>query len=468
MSLTAGRPIPLRVAVVGSGPAGFYAAEALLRSTEVPVEVDVFDRLPTPYGLVRGGVAPDHPKIKSVDRALERTAERPAFRFLGNVALGRDLSVEDFRAHYHQVVYATGNEADRRLGIPGEGIPGSTPATVFVGWYNGHPDYRPAQIRLGAGRAAVIGNGNVAVDSARILLRTPAELAKTDMPGYAREALAKSRVREVWLLGRRGPAQASFTPQELKELLELDDTDLDVDPADLGIDAASEAEVARSPQRRKNLDLLQDAAARGPAGKGRVVHLRFCVSPTAFVADAAGELSALTLSLNRLEEGPDGSVEARPTGETETLEVGLALSAIGFAADRIPGVPYDERARTVANVDGRVLEPGTGRVVPNEYVVGWARTGPRGLIGSHRTGSAEVVARMLEDWRAGADGARELPPREAVVALLEGRGVQIVSFADWKRLDEVEVARGALRGAPRDKIADIQAMLDLLGDGGSR
>jgi ferredoxin--NADP+ reductase len=457
-------PRSLRLAVVGSGPAGFYAAESLLRNTEVPVEVDVFDRLPTPYGLVRGGVAPDHPKIKSVANVLERTAERPAFRFLGNVKLGRDLFVEELRSHYHQIVYATGNEADRRLGIPGEGIPGSTPATVFVGWYNGHPDYRPARIRLDGDRAAVIGNGNVAVDSARILLRTAAELAATDMPDYAREELAASRVREVWLLGRRGPAQAAFTPQELGELVDLADTDLIVDPSDLELDPGSEAEVAASPQKQKNLALLRDAAARGPTGKGRVVHLRFCVSPSAFVADPSGSLAALTLERNRLEAGPDGSIVARPTGETETLEVGLALSAIGYAGDRIPGVPFDERARVVANVEGRVLDPETGRVVRNEYVVGWARTGAKGLIGSHRTGSAEVIARLLDDGRADAAGLRELPPREEIDGRLARRGVPVVGFSDWKRLDEVEVARGALRGAPRDKIADVQAMLDLLGD----
>jgi ferredoxin--NADP+ reductase len=465
MSVPAGRPSPLRVAVVGSGPAGFYAAEALLRNVEVPVEVDVLERLPTPYGLVRGGVAPDHPKIKSVDRVLEKTAARPSFRFLGNVTLGRDLSVEELRAHYHQVVYATGSEADRRLGIPGEGIPGSTPATVFVGWYNGHPDYRPARIRLSAGRAAVVGNGNAAVDVTRILLRTPAELAATDMPGYAREALAASRVREIWLLGRRGPAQAAFTPKELEELVGLDDTDVRVDPSEFALDPASEAEAARSPQRQKNLEILRKIAARGPADKGRIVHLRFRVSPTEFLADASGELRALTLARNSLEPGPDGSVVARPTGELETLEVGLAITAAGFAADRIPGVPFDDRALTVANVDGRVVDPATGRVVPNEYVVGWARSGAKGLIGSHRSGSAEVVGRMLEDWGAETPGPRELPPRQAVDALLAGRGVPVVGFEAWKRLDEVEISRGALRGAPREKLSDVKAMLDLLGEG---
>ncbi len=463
MTSSVARPSPLRVAVVGSGPAGFYAAEALLRSPEVAVEVDVFDRLPTPYGLVRGGVAPDHAKIKTIARVYERTAQRPTFRFLGHVTLGRDVFVEDLRAHYHQIVYATGNEADRRLGIPGEGIVGSTPATVFVGWYNGHPDYRSARIRLEVERAAVVGHGNVAVDAARLLLRTPEELVRTEIADYALEALRASRVREVWLLGRRGPAQAAFTPQELKELGELADADVDIDPADLALDPASQAEVAASPPRQKNLSILRALAARGRTGKGRVLHLRFCVSPAAIVADDSGAVRALTLERNRLEARPDGSVAARPTGQTETLDAGLVLSAIGYAADCIPGVPFDERARLIANIDGRVCDPDTRRVVPNEYVVGWARTGPQGLIGSHKGASAEVVARLLDDWRGGTVGAREMPVRDAIDARLAARGVQVVGFSDWKRLDDVEVARGSVRGAPRDKIADVQAMLALLG-----
>ena len=239
---------------------------------------------------------------------------------------------------------------------------------------------------------------------------------------------------------------------------------LDVNPADLVLDPASEAAVASSPQQQKVLCLLREFAACGRTGKGRVVHFRFCVSPTGIVADASGYVCALTLERNRLEARPDESIVARPTGQTETLGAGLALTAIGFAADRIPGVPFDEEARIVANRDGRVFDAGTNRVVPNEYAVGWARTGPRGLIGSHRTGSAEVVARMLDDWRAGTSGPLELPLREAIDARLAQRGVAVVGFADWKRLDEVEVARGALRGAPRDKIADVQAMLDFLGD----
>src|SRR5512138_982687 len=223
----------MRVAIIGSGPAGFYAAEALLKRTDLRVDVDVLDRLPTPYGLVRGGVAPDHPKIKTVTRVFATTAARPTFRFLGNVQLGRDVTVEDLRRHYHQIVYATGNETDRRLGIPGEGIEGCTPATVFVGWYNGHPDYRRARFDLSVRRVAVIGNGNVAVDVARVLLRTPAELERTDIASYALAALRESQVREVWMLGRRGPAQAALSPAELEELGALESADPIVDPADL-------------------------------------------------------------------------------------------------------------------------------------------------------------------------------------------------------------------------------------------
>src|SRR5512139_3305401 len=260
----------MRIAIIGSGPAGFYAAEALLKRASTPVDVDVFDRLPTPYGLVRGGVAPDHPKIKAVARVFASTAARPTFRFLGNVQLGRDLTVEDLRRHYHQIVYATGNEADRRLGIPGEGMWRCTPATVFVGWYNGHPDYRHASFDLSVRRVAVVGNGNVAVDVARVLLRTPAELERTDIAAHALEALRESRVREVFMLGRRGPAQAAFTPPELRELGTLEAADPIVDPADL-------AGLA-DPEPGGSLEILRSFAARQPRPDARSLHLRFLVS----------------------------------------------------------------------------------------------------------------------------------------------------------------------------------------------
>ena len=448
----------MRVAIIGSGPAGFYAAEALLRRTDTIVHVDMFERLPTPYGLVRGGVAPDHQSIKAVTRVYEKTAARPTFRFLGNVCLGHDVTVEELRRHYHQIVYAVGNEADRRLGIPGEGITRCTPAAVFIGWYNGHPDYREAKIDLSVSRVAVVGNGNVAIDAARMLLRTPAELEKTDIAAHALEALRNSRVREVFILGRRGPEQASFTPPELKEFGEMEDVDPIVAPEELADCVIPEA--AGNTQQEKNLKILQSFAARQPGTKLKKLHLRFRVSPTEIIAGADGKVVGLVLEKNRIEIQPDGTASARGTGETEILEVGMVLPAIGFAAKRIDGVPYDEKARIIANEDGRVVDPVSRSVITNEYVVGWARTGPHGLIGSHKGASAHVAEHIIADG-AGLE-ARELPEREAIDSLLRERGVRIVSFDDWKRLDDVEVARGARRGAPRDKITDVGAMLAVL------
>jgi len=443
----------MRVAIIGSGPAGFYAAEALLKRPDVRVDVDLFDRLPTPFGLVRGGVAPDHQKIKAVTRVFTSTAGRPTFRFFGNVQLGRDVTVEDLRRHYHQIVFATGNETDRRLGIPGEGVWRCTPATVFVGWYNGHPDYRQARFDFSVRRVAVVGNGNVAVDVARILLRTRAELERTDIAAHALEALRESQVREVFMLGRRGPAQAAFTPPELRELGKLEAADPIVDPADLlGL---------ADPEPGGNVEILREFAARRPRPDAKRLHFRFLVSPTEVLADAEGGVAGLVLERNRLERKPDGGLVARGTGATEVLDVGMVLPAVGYAADRIPGVPYDEKARIVANEDGRVVDPATRAVVPDAYVVGWARSGPQGLIGEHKKASAQVVAHMVAD-SAGVD-ARPLPPREAIDDLLRARGVRFVSFDDWRRLDEVEVARGARRGAPRDKVVDVDAMLEILG-----
>ena len=448
----------MRVAIIGSGPAGFYAAEALLKRADAVVDVDMFDRLPTPYGLVRGGVAPDHLKIKTVIRVFATTAARPTFRFLGNVRLGRDVTVEELRRHYHQIVYATGNEADRRLGIPGEGIARCTPATVFVGWYNGHPDYRHAKIDLSVHRVAVVGNGNVAVDAARILLRTSAELEKTDIAAHALEALRNSQVREVFILGRRGPEQASFTPGELKELGKMEAADPVIAPGELA--GCVGWESTGNADKDKNLKILRSFAAQQPRAKAKKLHLRFLVSPTEVIADAAGNVAGLALEKNRLEARPDGTVAARGTGEIEVLEVGMVLPAIGYAAERIAGVPYDEKARVIANEDGRVVDPASRAVIANEYVVGWARSGPQGLIGEHKRASAHVVGHMIAD---GAELAtRSLPKRDAIVSLLRERGLQLVSFNDWKQLDDVEVVRGARRGAPRDKIVDVEAMLAVL------
>ncbi len=466
VSTEVARPLgvgPLRVAIIGSGPAGFYAAEALLKQTEPVVHVDIFDRLPTPFGLVRGGVAPDHPKIKGVARVFERTAQRPAFRFYGNVRLGKDIWLADLREHYHLVILAVGNEADRRMGVPGEGITGSTPAAVFVGWYNGHPDYRAARIRLDVPAAAVVGNGNVAVDVARILLRSPEGLAKTDIASHALQALEQSAVRDVYLLGRRGPAQAAFTAAELRELAELDDVDIVLDPAVLDLDPASAAAVAADSGKKQVLQVLQALAERPLVGRPRRLHMRFWVSPLAVEAGADDAVAGLRLEKNRPEARSDGQVAAKGTGEHETLPVGLVVPAIGYAGDPIEGIPFDSKALRIPSRDGRVVDPATGEAVPHLYVVGWARTGPQGLIGAHKASSAEVVQRALEDAVHDGLAARTLPPPEALLALLASRQVQHVSFDDWQRLDAIEVARGERRGAPRDKFSDVEAILRALG-----
>jgi ferredoxin--NADP+ reductase len=447
----------MRVAIIGSGPAGFYAAEALLKRTDTLVHVDMFERLPTPFGLVRGGVAPDHQSIKAVSRVFEKTAARPTFRFIGNVCLGKDVTVDDLLRHYHQIVYATGNEDDRRLGIPGEGITRCTPVTVFIGWYNGHPDYRQAKIDLSVSRVAVIGNGNVALDAARILLRAPGELEKTDISGHALEALRNSQVKEVFILGRRGPQQATFTPPELIEFGEMADLDLIVE-ADLFSDCVIPETGDRTQQ--KIMKLLNSFSQRETGAKEKKLHFRFLVSPSEVIAAVDGAVAGLKLEKNRLETGTDGAIAVRGTGETEILPVGMVLPAIGYAAQPIPGVPYDEKAMVIANENGRVVDPVTRTVIPNEYVVGWARSGPRGQIGAHKGDSARVVELMIADG-AGLE-ARELPERDTIVSVLAGRGVSSLSFSDWQRLDEVEVMRGARRGAPRDKIVDVETMLRVL------
>lgn len=449
---------PLRVAIIGSGPAGFYAADALFKADRA-IEVDLFDRLPTPYGLVRGGVAPDHQSIKAVTKVYEKTAGQPAFRFFGNVELGRDLGVEDLRAHYDQIVYAVGNEADRRLGIPGEGIQRCTPGAVFVGWYNGHPDYRTASFDLSRPRVAIVGNGNVAIDIARILAKDADELAKTDIANHALEALRDSAIEEIVVLGRRGPVQAAFTPAELKELGELASATALVDPEELELDEASAAELAEaSKQVRRNFEILQELAQNKPEEGKRRLRLRFCVSPRELLPADDGGVGALRIERNRLVASERG-VQAVASGVRETLTIDTLLTAIGFSGRPLPGIAFDEQAGVIANVDGRVVDAKLG----NEYVVGWAKSGPRGLIGTHKKASAEVVQSMLADAdAAGMPKIATVAPRAALLDLLDERSVQVVSFGQWQVLDQLERERGERRGAPRDKLTDVASMLEVL------
>jgi ferredoxin--NADP+ reductase len=430
---------PLRVAVVGSGPAGFYAAGALLAG-DVPAEVDMIERLPTPWGLVRLGVAPDHPKIKSVSRAFERIAERPGFRFFGNVEVGRDLQHDELLALYDAVIYAVGAQSDRRMGIPGEDLPGSWPATQFVAWYNGHPDHQHLDFDLSGERAVVIGNGNVAVDVARMLALTPDELAPTDTTDPAIAAIGNSGIREIVMVGRRGPAQAAFTTPELIELGELAGADVIVDPADL------EGAEPTDTNSERNLEVLRQYAARVPEGKPKRLVLRFLLSPVAILGDERVE--AIELVRNRLETDDGGVVRAVPTDEREILACGIVFRSVGYRGVALAGVPFDESRGTIENE--------RGRVAPGVYAAGWIKRGPSGVIGTNKKDAAETVELLLEDLR---DAPRKDVAAEDVVGFLAERAPRLVMYHHWTSIDELERAAGEKLGRPRVKLCTWDELL---------
>jgi ferredoxin--NADP+ reductase len=446
---------PLRVAVVGSGPAGFYAAAALL-TADPPAEVDLLERLPVPWGLVRFGVAPDHPKLKDVSRAFEKTALRPGFRFFGNVEVGRDLTHDDLLRLYDAVVYSVGSQTGRRMEIPGEDLEGSWAANELVAWYNGHPDFQELAFDLSAERAVVVGAGNVALDVARMLALTEEELATTDTTDAAIAAIVGSGLREIVVLARRGPAQAAFTTPELKELGELAGADVLVDPAELELDPVSEAALAGDTNARRNVEVLREFAAREPAGKPRVLRLRFCVSPVAIVGE--GRVEAVEVVRNRLVADAGGRISAEPTGERETIRCGLVFRSVGYQGLPLPGVPFDERRATVPNQDGRVLGP-DGEPLAGVYCAGWIKRGPTGVIGTNKKDATETVASLLADAAAGSlPGAAE-PSPDAIVELLAARGVEAVVYAGWEAIDAVEKAAGAPHGRPRVKLARWDELL---------
>jgi ferredoxin/flavodoxin---NADP+ reductase len=476
---------PTRIAVIGSGPAGFYTAGHLLKDGaggrgagargagghSINFEVDMLERLPTPWGLVRSGVAPDHPKIKSVTRIYEKTAAHPRFRFFGNVTFGEHISRQDLLAHYHAVVYATGSPSDRPLGIPGEELPGSHAATEFVGWYNGHPDNTDLEVDLlSAERAVVIGNGNVAIDVARMLVLDPTELAPTDTADHALEVLAASRVREIVVLGRRGPAQAAFTNPELLELGELSDADIIVDPIELDRAlAVSDPLAAENATSRRNVEILRSYAARPPAGRRKRIVLRFLLSPTALLPGADGRLGAVELVRNELVPTPDGGLRAQATGEHETLPAGLVFRAIGYRGIPLPGVPFDERRAIIPNDGGRVLDPATGAPLRGEYVVGWIKRGPSGVIGTNKKDAQETVNAIFADASPGAEGLHPPDsadaadsaddPAAAVEQLLRERRPELVTYDGWASIDRHERALGESSGRPRVKLTRIDEML---------
>lgn len=463
MSLPGTPSNPLRVAVIGSGPSGFYAVDHLQRQANLVVQVDMFDRLPTPYGLVRGGVAPDHQKIKSVTKAYDRVASHPNFRFYGNVEFGRDLTHDDLVQRYHAIIYAVGAQSDRRMDIPGEDLPGSHAATEFVAWYNAHPDYARLQFDLSQESVAVVGLGNVAMDVIRILARTPEELAQTDIADYALEALRHSRVRNIYVLGRRGPVQAAFTNPEIKELGELSDASMVVAPEEVLLDPFSQQVIDSGADKdaARNVEILKGYAQQGDTGKARKIIMRFAVSPV----EISGQDCVQAVRIVRNELVPDGKggVKAHPTDQFETIPVGLIFRSVGYRGVPLPGVPFDDRAGVIPNDKGRVLTaPQSGTPVTGDYVVGWIKRGPSGIIGTNKPDSVETVEMLLEDMRADRLLAPRDPSREALEALLKTRGVRVVTYADWQRLDAIEQERGQSRGAPRLKFSRVDDMLAAL------
>ena len=456
---------PLRVAIIGAGPTGFYATDQLFRQADLVIDVDLYDRVPTPFGLVRAGVAPDHQKIKAVTAAFDKVAAHPRFRFLGNVELGRHLSVDDLRAHYHMIVYTTGAQTDRRMGIPGEDLQRSHAATEFVAWYNGHPDYRDLTFDLSQERAAVVGVGNVAADVARILSRTPEELATTDIADYALQALSASRIREVYVLGRRGPAQAAFTNPEVRELGELAGADVSARPQEVELDDLTRQTLERAPDRatQKKVEILKEFAQRAPTGKPKRLVMRFLVSPVELFDDGRGAVGGMRLVRNRLYATATGTLQPKATDQVEDLPVGLVFRSVGYRGVPLPGVPFNDDWGVILNEKGRVLDSQTKHPLVGQYTAGWIKRGPTGVIGTNKPDAVETVTAMLEDL------ARDIHLRPAdaspqtVERLVRERQPQYLSYEDWLRLDELETRRGKETGRPRVKFTRVKDMLAALG-----
>jgi ferredoxin/flavodoxin---NADP+ reductase len=447
-----------RAAVVGAGPAGFYTTDQLLGQG---FEVDLYDALPTPFGLVRAGVAPDHPKIKSVTRIYEKTAAKPGFRFFGGVELGSDIRREDLLERYNAVVYAVGTSTDNRLGIPGEDLPGSHSATEFVAWYNGHPDFADCEFDLSATRAVVIGNGNVAIDVARMLVLDPDEINVTDTADHAVGALAAAQVEHVILLGRRGPAQAAFTNPELRELGELKRADVIVHPEEIELDEHSAAWLASDdadPTARRNVEILRGYSELPAGDRSHRIELRFLRSPVEVLEDEGGCVGGLKVVRNRIEPDASGALRAVPSPEEEVLQCGLVLRSIGYRGNPLPGVPFDERRGLIANDGGRVTTE-EGEPLHGEYVVGWIKRGPSGVIGTNKKDAADTVARVVEDAEAGRLNDPVSPDPEDVEGWLRECVPGLVTWEGWQAIDTHEQALGEPHGRPRVKLVRIPEMI---------
>jgi ferredoxin--NADP+ reductase len=451
---------PLHAAIVGAGPSGFYAAAALLKGGQT-VTVDMFDHLVAPHGLVRYGVAPDHQNIKAVSKVFDRTAAEPGFRYFGNVEFGQDLTHADLKRHYDVIVYAVGAQSDRRLNIPGEDLPNSLSATEFVAWYNGHPDYRDLEVDLSGEAAVVVGVGNVAMDVARILAKSVDELQDTDIADHALDALEHSNIKDIYIVARRGPAQVKFTNAEVREMGHLEVADALVLDEELRLDRASSAAVQDDVAMQKNLDYLRAYAEIGVTGKPRRVHFRFLLSPVEIIAED-GKIVAVKMERNELRAAVSGEITASGTGKFETVPANLVLRSVGYKGTELPGVPYDARKGVIPNEMGRVVDPQTEKVVRGEYVVGWAKRGPTGVIGTNKPDAIESINSLFDDVQKHKISPAPEPDPACVVALLRERGVRYVTTEDWRKIDAAEAAAGKELGKPRVKFIDKAEMLAIL------
>lgn len=450
--------IPVKVAIVGSGPSGFYSAEALLKS-DIAVKVDVIERLPTPYGLVRSGVAPDHPKLKQSILVFDKIAQMDGFNFIGNVTVGQDITVDELRENYHAVVLTNGAETDNKLNIPGSDLPGSYTATEFVGWYNGHPAYRDREFDLSHEAAVIVGQGNVAADVARILSKTVDELKTTDISEHALETLSKSKIKKIYVVGRRGPAQAKFAAKELREFGELSNCQAIVDRASLQLNTSSQQELEDKTNAgsKKVYDMFEKFAEQEDADKPRQCHFEFLQSPIELRGD--GKVEQIVIERNQL-NGEPFTQSARGTGETFTLDAGLMFRSIGYRGIAMPGVPFDEKRGVYPNIDGRITET-SGEIVPQLYTAGWIKRGPSGIIGTNRACAVDTVALLLEDVPTLESGDKA--GTDALIEILNSRNVRYISYTDWQKIDQAEIARGESKGKPREKFTRLEEMLAVLG-----
>ena len=452
----------LRVAIIGSGPAGFYACEHLFKRNEHNFSIDMFDKLPTPHGLVRSGVAPDHQKIKSVTRVYDKIASNENFRFFGLVEYGKHITIDDLKRHYHIIIFATGAQTDRKMNIPGENLEGSHTATEFVAWYNGHPDYKDYRFDLSQEKVAIVGVGNVAVDVARILCRTEQELMQTDIADYALEARKKSKVKEVYLLGRRGPAQAAFTNPEVRELGNLDDAHAITRIEEVELDEFTRELLENEEDRSlvKKIEILNSYSEDIEFEKSKKLHIRFLVSPVEIIGNEEGSVKAIKLVKNELYRTDDGSLRPRATDETEELEVGLVFRSIGYHGVPLPEVPFHEKWGVIHNEKGRVIDPETQLHVHGIYSTGWIKRGPTGVIGTNKLDSGETVECIVEDIESGSILSPEAPDPRHLADLINERQPQHFSYKDWLRLNELEILKGEEQGRPRVKYTSIDDMLN--------